>query len=197
MIERHCRAADGTVSAALWSACGRYRFSLTRRWAEGPGLVAVLLNPSTATETADDPTLRRCLARARTLGLPALTVVNLFALCTPDPAALARAADPRGPAPDSLLVDAARQAALVLCGWGNHGLLHGRGATVTGALRAAGIAPWHLGLTRRGQPRHPLYVAHRVPLTPWWPEAACPPARPANLEGGSVVSPTGFEPVTH
>ncbi len=167
MIRRHARAPDGSRATALWSPCGRYRFRLTRRWGAGPGLVAVLLNPSTATEAQDDPTLRRCLARARALGLPALTVVNLFALCATDPAALSRDADPVGPGNDAILRAAATDAALLLCGWGNHGRLHDRAATVTRALRTTGRPLCHLGLTRLGQPRHPLYLPAATPVTPW------------------------------
>lgn len=167
MIERHHRAADGTVSSALWSPCGRYRLRLTRRWAPGAPLLAVLLNPSTATEAQDDPTLRRCLARARTMGLPALTVVNLFALCATEPAALARHPDPVGEGTDEALREAATDAALILCGWGNHGAHLGRGPAVAAALRARGHLLHHFGLTLAGHPRHPLYLPACTPLRPW------------------------------
>lgn len=175
MIERHHRGPDGTVSRALWSPCGQYRFRLDRRWAPGPPLVAILLNPSTATETQDDPTLRRCLARARAMGLPGLSVVNLFALCATDPAALARHPDPVGNGTDAIVHAAAREAGAILCGWGNHGAHLGRGAAVAGALRHGGHRLLHLGLTLQGQPRHPLYVAATLPARPWTAPATAQP----------------------
>jgi len=157
----------GTVSASVHSACGRYRYALTRAWGDGPRLLAVLLNPSTADATRDDPTLARCMARARQAGCGALRVVNLFALCATDPRALARAADPVGPGADASLREGLGWADLVLCGWGNHGTLAGRSASVRALLRAAGRPLLHLGLTRRGEPRHPLYLAAARRMEPW------------------------------
>ncbi|MCB2110163.1 MAG: DUF1643 domain-containing protein, partial [Rhodobacteraceae bacterium] len=45
---------------ALYSRCGAYRYLLSRRWGPGGMLLYVLLNPSTATEAANDPTIERC-----------------------------------------------------------------------------------------------------------------------------------------
>jgi hypothetical protein len=56
----------------------------------------VLLNPSTADETREDPTVRRCIGFARSLGYGALEVVNLYAYVATDPAELRRAGYPWG-----------------------------------------------------------------------------------------------------
>ena len=68
------------------SPCGRYRYSLWRKWGPGATCMFVGLNPSTADETADDPTIRRCMAFARDWGYGALCMANLFAYRATDPA---------------------------------------------------------------------------------------------------------------
>lgn len=166
MIHRH-HSADGIHSEAVYSACGSYRYSLSRRWGAGAGLVWVMLNPSTATEERNDPTIERCQRRAAALGLPGFAVVNLFAFRATRPADLRAAAAPVGPENDRLLLQAARDAALILCGWGTHGAHLGRGAQVEALLRQAGLPLHHLGLTREGHPRHPLYVGYATGPQPW------------------------------
>ena len=56
------------VSEAVYSDCERYRYLLTRVWGPGPKALFVMLNPSTATEVQNDPTVERCERRARALG---------------------------------------------------------------------------------------------------------------------------------
>jgi hypothetical protein len=125
-----------------------------------------MLNPSTATEAQDDPTIARCVGRARALGCGGIAVGNLFALRATDPKALRRAADPLGTGADAALVQALADAAQIVCAWGNHGMFLGRSAQVLALLRATGRPLVHLGLTAQGQPCHPLYVAAKAPLIP-------------------------------
>lgn len=166
ILRRH--AAGDTLSEAAYSACQSYRYALTRCWqAEAPRLAFVMLNPSTASELANDPTVARCEARARDLGYGAFRVVNLFAFRATDPRALKATADPQGPLADRALAEAADWADHLLCAWGNHGGFRQRHAAVLPLLRAAGKPLFHLGLTGAGQPRHPLYVARARALDPW------------------------------
>jgi hypothetical protein len=153
------------------SACGTWRYGLSRDWGEGSCLAAVLLNPSTADAERDDATLVRMVGRARAGGFGRLVVVNLFALRATDPAALRRAADPVGPENDAAILAAVQGAGMVLCGWGSHGDLRGRGTQVEAMLRARGHGLWHLGLTQSGAPRHPLYVPKTVGPRQWEAEA--------------------------
>lgn len=74
-----------TEQSATISECGRYRYRLTRRFADGPCATFVMLNPSTADETIDDPTIRRCRNFAIREGCGGLVVVNLFAYRATDP----------------------------------------------------------------------------------------------------------------
>lgn len=167
MIQKDAEGA-GLVASALFSDCMTYRYRLSRVWDRSrPALVCVLLNPSTATESRADPTLDRCLRRARILGFGGCEMVNLFAFRATDPAEMCRAADPVGPENDAQILAAAMGAGMVLCGWGTHGAHLGRGAQVQALLRDAGLGLWHLGLTRGGAPRHPLYVGYGTAPQPW------------------------------
>lgn len=169
MIARH-HDADGVRSVAWYSPCGGYRYRLDRTWdAAGPRAAVAMLNPSTATEAADDPTIARCGVRLRAIGFGAMTVVNLFAWRATDPVELRRVADPVGPGNDAVITAAAAGAALVLCAWGNGGALLDRGAAVAAMLTAQGQPLHVLGLTRSGAPRHPLYLGYAARPVPWRP----------------------------
>lgn len=154
-------------SGALFDRSRRYRYRLWRIWDPArPPATFVLLNPSTADELRDDPTMRRCCGFARLWGCGGIEVLNLFAWRSAAPAALRTVADPVGPRNDAVLRAAVEGAALVVFGWGNHALLHGRAEAFVRRLRP-GVRAFHLGLTAAGQPRHPLYVAYAQPLMVW------------------------------
>jgi len=73
-------------NGAELSPCGQYRYVLWRDTGTGEGsVVFIMLNPSTADATTDDPTIRRCLGFARHWGYRTLVVVNLFALRATNP----------------------------------------------------------------------------------------------------------------
>lgn len=173
MITRTHR--DGaTRSEAVYSDCERYRFSLTRVWdPAGPRVLFVMLNPSTATELRNDPSVARCERRARVLGFGAFGVCNIFAWRETDPARMRAVADPVGDGNDAAIRAAGAGADRIVCAWGAHGAHLGRGRTVEALLRATGRPLYHLGLTRDGHPRHPLYVAYATEPVPWPAGAAC------------------------
>lgn len=128
----------------------------------------VMLNPSTATEQANDPTIERCQRRARALGFGAMRIANLFAYRATRPEDLRKAKDPEGPENAALLRDWSDAADLTLAAWGVHGALNGAGPRLARGLRGD---VWHLGLTQDGHPRHPLYVSYAVQPAPWPVEA--------------------------
>jgi hypothetical protein len=144
-------------SSADFSADGRYRYRLGRRWGRGSVVRFVMLNPSTAGAEADDPTVRRCVGLARSWGYAAIEVLNLYAFCATRPDDLARAADPVGPDNDSYLRHGVSRwtPKLIIAAWGVHARPE-RAAEVLGLL--AGRRIHCLGRTRDGHPRHPLYV---------------------------------------
>lgn len=156
-----------TVSEAVYSDCEQYRYLLTRLWSEGPRVLFVMLNPSTATEVQNDPTVERCERRARALGYGGFRVTNIFAYRATDPKVMRAASDPVGPGNDRAIADSAVWADRVVCAWGNHGLFLDRGATVLDLLRQTGKPLLHLGLTGSDQPRHPLYVGYDRQPEPW------------------------------
>ena len=118
------------------------------------------LNPSTADETQDDPTVRRCIGFAKHWGFGGMFMLNIFALRSTDPRALYRAEDPTGPENDYWITQVVqkREVTRVVACWGNHGALLSRGWEVKKLDRLRG-ALWRIGeLTKTGQPRHPLYL---------------------------------------
>lgn len=140
-----------------------YRYSLTRDTGDllAAGRLRInwlMLNPSTADENVNDPTIRRCLAFSRAWGYREVVVTNLFAFRATDPGELLTAADPVGPDNDFHIADAAKRSDLVLCAWGNHGALLARAQRVLAILRAVACTPRCLRVTKTGQPEHPLYL---------------------------------------
>ena len=153
-----------TDTGALFSECGRYRYTLWRRWSEGPSFLAIMLNPSTADEVVNDPTVQRVQIRAKSLGFGRLVVTNIFAYRATDPVVMRAQSDPVGPENDRYITEQAQQAEMIMLGWGNHGAFRNRGQEVLRLLEGLGVVPFCLGLTGSGQPRHPLYVSYQMPL---------------------------------
>ncbi len=155
---------------ALISADGLYRYWLSRDWFGGQGRTAfVMLNPSTADASQDDPTIRRCIGFAKRLGRAGLIVVNLFAARSTDPDMLGIFDDPVGPENDQHIAKAAQQAEEVICGWGAHSAARQRARNVQAIIRAAGRYPMCLGVTKDNAPRHPLYLRSDARPIVWAP----------------------------
>lgn len=157
--------------SAIISDCGRYRYLLRRRIPQAVRWIKpclfVMLNPSTADASTDDPTIRRCVGFARSLLCTEMSVVNLFALRSTDPAALSEADDPVGPTNDAILCEqvAAHSLGIVIVAWGSHRMARERARK----LADQGIfATAHaLALTKDGWPRHPLYLSADLKPEPW------------------------------
>lgn len=151
-------------AGAEFSEDRRHRYALWRRWEEHGSVLNVIgLNPSTADETQDDPTIRRCIRFARDWGHGALVVTNIFAFRSTDPKGLLAVPDPIGERNDFFLRIHAFQSATVLAAWGTHGKVNGRGAEVVRLLAQRPV--YCLEHNRDGSPKHPLYVrADRLPV---------------------------------
>lgn len=157
-------------STAVYSDCETYRYSLTRVWdPAGSRVLFVMLNPSKATEVDNDPTVERCERRARALGFGAFQVANIFAFRETDPKLMRQAADPVGPENDRILRDGVAWADRVIAAWGTHGAHLGRGADVTRLLRSLATPVYHLGLSKAGHPKHPLYISYSQQPEIWTP----------------------------
>lgn len=163
---------DDAPSTAVYSDCERYRYLLTRTWdASGRRALFIMLNPSKATEVQNDPTVERCERRARALGFGAFRVTNIFAWRDTDPQLMRRAADPIGPDNDAVILDSVtdwiRPQDQTIAAWGAHGEHLGRGHRMEALLRATGKPLHHLGLTKAGHPKHPLYISYAQQPEPW------------------------------
>lgn len=153
---------------ACVSACGAYRYRLERRWSIGPRLLFVMLNPSIADSSTDDPTIRRCQHFALAHGFAALEVVNLFAWRATRPADMWRVHDPVGLYNDSHILDAARAAAAVCVAWGAQPRADERIQEVMPLLQSAFDGPIQcLQITRSGYPSHPLMLRNDCVLKPF------------------------------
>jgi hypothetical protein len=152
-------------STAIYSDCERYRYSLTRVWDDtGKRALFVMLNPSTATEVQNDPTVERCERRSRALGFGAFRVTNIFAWRDTDPRDMRAAADPIGPENDATILEGADT---VLAAWGTHGVHRDRGPQVEAMLRDTLNPLFTLGITKHGHPKHPLYIAYTQQPALW------------------------------
>jgi len=156
------RTESFTISQAEFSPCRRWRYTLTRQWSDGEVINVIGLNPSTADETALDPTCRRCVGFARAWGFGAYVMTNIFAYRSTDPKGLLTVDDPVGPENDIAIRRVAFDANLVVAAWGVHGALHDRGAQVVKMLQEMGVTVLCLGTTKAGHPRHPLYLPKNV-----------------------------------
>lgn len=142
--------------SAVISACGLYRYLLQREWLGGYGrALFVMLNPSTADATQDDPTIRRCIGFAKAWGCAGLEVVNLYAYRATKPADMLAAGDPIGPANDSHIRAAAHRAKVIVAAWGANAA---RDRSVAVRSLLSDHTMHALGLTKDGHPRHPLFV---------------------------------------
>lgn len=103
------------------------------------------------------------------MGFGSFCVVNLFGLRATNPLDLRRSTDPIGPENDAILTERVKawKPNQIICAWGAHGTYLNRGEDVLKVLHANGAAVWHLGLTRFGQPKHPLYLSYDVTPRVW------------------------------
>ena len=157
--------------SAILSADRKYRYRLTRDFGNiaGDGACCfVMLNPSTADEVLDDPTIRRCIGFAQRFGCNRLEVVNLFAYrsTSPDLLYVMSRNTAVGPENDRHIAEACNASRIVICAWGNHGALFNRAGDVLSIIRAQqGAPPMALKINRgSGQPAHPLYLRNDAAL---------------------------------
>ncbi|MCC5810579.1 MAG: DUF1643 domain-containing protein [Ectothiorhodospiraceae bacterium] len=119
-----------------------------------PYAMIIGLNPSTADETVNDPTITRCINFARSWGYGGVCVANLFAYKATYPRDLKSAEDPVGRRNDAWLRKLAADAGVVVAAWGNDGAHLGRSRQV----RAMIPDMYCLRMNRSGEPAHPLYL---------------------------------------
>lgn len=157
---------DDIARHAVISEDGKYRYTLTRVWGDGPLLAWCMLNPSTADGRHDDPTIRRCIMFSQREGCGSMIVVNLFALRSTSPRALLTAIDPYGPANERVIwntLNTLKPKALV-CAWGVLKIVTAGVPSPRAYAADAGVSTWCLGKNKDGSPKHPLYVPSAQPF---------------------------------
>lgn len=146
------------TTGAEFSKCGKYRYGLWRKWDNGKlPIMFIGLNPSTATGTMDDPTIRRVKRFAKDWDYGGVVMCNLFAYISPYPHDLKLIADPVGDN-DKWLSYFSTLCGDVLFAWGNFKEAEER-ARIVSAMFPAAVC---LGFNKNGTPKHPLYVAAKT-----------------------------------
>ena len=155
MIKRENIAEDGTRSCAIYSDCEKYRYILERIWDKNNGKIMFLaLNPSTATEEKNDPTVARMVSFARSWGYGGVVVANVFAFRSTLPSDLKKDKNPVGSENDLLISKESKNCDKIVACWGNHGTFLNRSENVKRMIKNMGC----LGITKSGEPKHPLYL---------------------------------------
>lgn len=147
---------------AVLSECRNYRYELWRVWDDAkPYALFIGLNPSTADETEDDPTIRRCINFAKSWGYGGLCMANLFAYRATQPEDMKQAKEPIGSINDDTLLRLSENAGVIVAAWGNDGTFMKRSMLVKSLLPKISV----LKLNKSGEPAHPLYL--KSSLTPF------------------------------
>ena len=197
MITRQGYLPDGTFGAASFSADGRFRYWLLRKWDQVPlalpntidrggagqappeqtyPMIFICLNPSTATEVQSDPSVTRMMNFAKREGCGGLVVMNAFALRATDPKELLTTHNPMGPYNLEMIrmqtqdMGHPPRQPIVVAAWGanvSHKLLLPGVAEVERTLYTTGVQVSCLGTTKNGYPKHPLYLRADTPLQPY------------------------------
>ena len=146
----------------IFSSDGKYRYTLWREWGHGEGICQFIgLNPSTATDEINDPTVTRCINYAKAWGYTGMYMTNIFAFRATDPRVMKAHPEPVGSENDHYLALIAREVDIVVAAWGTHGKFLNRGQQVKRLIQDLHC----LKITKDGHPSHPLYLpANLVPI---------------------------------
>lgn len=121
---------------AIFSGCKKYRFALWRTWdGTKPYAMFIGLNPSTADEKENDPTVRRCIHFAKSWGYGGMCMANLFALRATHPLDLYTSREPIGKDNDKWLLSLSKDAGVVVAAWGNDGMHLSRSKAVLDLIK--------------------------------------------------------------
>lgn len=155
-------------SSAILSECGTYRYLLSRAWKypaeDQPYVLFILLNPSTADHLQNDPTVRRCIGFAKEWGYNRVVIGNLYAYRSTDPKQLNTHLNPVGPKNIHHLKTVILKANKVVLGWGSNAELPNSENYIIQEVLQLIQKPYCLGVTKSGQPRHPLYLKYKTKL---------------------------------
>jgi len=150
-----------TSMSAEFSADKAYRYVLRRWWDDSkPYIMFIGLNPSTADDKEDDPTIRRCVQFAKSWGYGGLCMANLFAYRATKPIKMLASYTPIGVDNDIWLKRLTLQADKIVAAWGVHGNHKNRDKAVMSFIPDL----YCLGITKNGHPKHPLFLKKNTKL---------------------------------
>lgn len=162
--------AENDRAGAAFSPCRQYRYALWRRRSDckvARMAAFVGLNPSTADETANDPTVTRCINFAKSWGYEGMFMLNAFAFRATDPRVMKAHPSPVGPENDRFILNITRRAGVTVLAWGVHCVHLQRAEFLLNQFREQQIPVHCLGLTKDAHPKHPLYLKqdlHPIPM---------------------------------
>ncbi len=136
------------------SKCRKYRYALWRTWDDSKSYAMFIgLNPSTADETENDPTINRCINYSKKWGYGGLCMVNLFAFRATDPSVMMESNDPIGSDNNDWIKKLSKEAGVIVAAWGNDGSYMGRSKNIMDMIPNLMC----LKINKTGEPAHPLY----------------------------------------
>lgn len=145
------------IKSAEFSECGKYRYVLTRIWHDSKKIAMCIgLNPSTANEGHDDPTILRLISTLDILGYGGLKMTNLYGLISSKPEALQSCPDPLKENDKYLLTTAHTVQDIIFC-WGTFKQAEYRARKVI-QLFPDGKC---FGKNKNGSPWHPLAMMYK------------------------------------
>ena len=153
-------------SGAVFSDCRKYRYALWRMWNEHKPIAMIIgLNPSTADQTRNDPTITRCISFASSWGYGGVCVTNLFVFRATAPTELKAHHDPIGKENDAWVHEMTKGAAITVAAWGNHGKFLNRSLEILPSLDQLHC----IKMNKSGEPAHPLYLKAELKPVPMIP----------------------------
>lgn len=149
---------------AILSKDREYRYVLSRIWDETKPMVMIIgLNPSTADETEDDPTIGRCISFSKSWGYGGVYMLNLFAFRATQPSDMFEALTPIGSENDNFIEMYAKKVDKIICAWGNDGVYKDRSHYIQKKITNL----FYLKMNQTGEPSHPLYLKSDLVPQKW------------------------------
>ncbi len=142
------------ISGATLSKCRKYRYVLWRKWNKSlPTIMFIGLNPSTANEHENDPTILKCINYSKNWGFGGFYITNLFAYRTFSPAILKKNNSPVGQKNNYWILKTSKLTKKTIACWGDHGTFQDRDVQVKKLISQL----YCININKTGQPSHPLY----------------------------------------
>jgi hypothetical protein len=166
------KIGEGISGALFNDSSHMFRYALWRTWEPtGHKLLFIGLNPSTANDTRNDPTIRRLIGFAKSWGFGGLFAGNLFSLVSayPDVLWLKPASDLSRGLNDTAIKRMRELSTKVIVGWGNQG--RNAGTRPAEVLALVGEPVYCLKTKKTGEPSHPLYFPRDSKLIRYYRKA--------------------------